>query len=232
MDEIRRILNVERGTTSSSPVGIGDDAHAKNHLHIQGNKGQDSGSSQTTLISLGRCLGKTCKVLLKLCSISTQMKKKLWKNFNIVKKPDIPTFLIAKPAMRFRKRASGVPRTAWQNGWPYSKDRQVFVPYLDLWIDMKVRARWMSCIFSIHQDEGRKPPKIIISFRLKMCIVGKLQVAFFQDRKLARYHKSQVEICKWTICKIFLVNWTLANGYLGVFYLANLLSWKFRDLQM
>ena len=44
--------------------------------------------------------------------------------------------------------------------------------------------------FSIHQDEGRKPPKIIISFRLKMCIVGKLQVAFFQDRKLARYHKS------------------------------------------
>ena len=75
MDEIRRILNVERGTTSSSPVGIGDDAHAKNHLHIQGNKGQDSGSSQTTLISLGRCLGKTCKVLLKLCSISTQMKQ-------------------------------------------------------------------------------------------------------------------------------------------------------------
>ena len=75
MDEIRRILNVERGTTSSSPVGIGDDAHAKNHLHIQGNKGQDSGSSQTTLISLGRCLGKTCNVLLKLCSISTEMKK-------------------------------------------------------------------------------------------------------------------------------------------------------------
>ena len=92
MDEIWRILNVERGTTSSSPVGIGDDAHAKNHLHIQGNKGQDSGSSQTTLISLGRCLGKTCKVLLKLCSISTQMKKKIVEKFQYREKaghPDI-----------------------------------------------------------------------------------------------------------------------------------------------
>ena len=33
--------------------------------------------------------------------------KNLWKNFNILKKPDIPTFLIAEPAMRLRKRASG-----------------------------------------------------------------------------------------------------------------------------